>query len=116
VVVRVLPDEPAIDKLFDYAVPDAMVDAARTGAVVRVELHGRRVGGWIVDAAAEPEPGVTLRPLAKVSGWGPSADVIELARWAAWRWAGRPASFLRTASPEKVVRALPDRHRPSACW
>ena len=27
--------------------------------------------------------------------------------WAAWRWAGRPASLLRTASPDRVVAQLP---------
>lgn len=106
-VVRVLPDEPAIDKLFDYAVPSAMAESAQLGAVVRIDLHGRRVGGWIVDADVVPDHGVALRPLAKVSGWGPSEDLIDLASWAAWRWAGRPASFLRTASPERVVRSLP---------
>ena len=42
----------------------------------------------------EPPDGVALRPLAKRSGLGPTADLIELAEWAAWRWAGRPASLL----------------------
>jgi primosomal protein N' (replication factor Y) len=106
-VVRVLPDVPAIDKTFDYLVPDAVRDQVRLGDVVRIELHGRRVGGWVVELDVEPPAGVTLRPLAKRSGLGPTADLIELAHWAAWRWAGRPASFLRTASPERVVTALP---------
>jgi primosomal protein N' (replication factor Y) len=107
-VVRVLPDQPAIDKTFDYAVPDSMGDQVRVGAMVRVALHGRRVGGWVVADGVEPPPGVTLRPLAKVTGWGPAAEVLDLAGWAAWRWAGRPAQFLRTASPEHAVR-----HRPA---
>jgi len=106
-VVRVLPDVPAIDKTFDYLVPDAVRDQVRVGDVVRIELHGRRVGGWIVEVDAEPPEGVALRPLAKRSGRGPTPDLIELAEWAAWRWAGRPASFLKTASPERVVAGLP---------
>ena len=104
-VVRVLPDVAAIDKEFDYLVPTGV--AVSVGDVVRVDLHGRRVGGWVVAADVESEPGITLRPLAKVSGRGPSPDVIELADWAAWRWAGRRASYLRTASPPAVVAALP---------
>ncbi|MGB3056022.1 MAG: hypothetical protein WBB52_14345, partial [Acidimicrobiales bacterium] len=100
-VVRVLPDVAAIDKEFDYLVPTGV--AVSVGDVVRVDLHGRRVGGWVVAADVESEPGITLRPLAKVSGRGPSPDVIELADWAAWRWAGRRASYLRTASPPAVV-------------
>lgn len=106
-VVRVLPDVPAIDKTFDYLVPDAIRDQVRVGDVVRVVLHGRRVGGWVVEVDVEPPAGVALRPLAKRSGLGPTPDLIELAGWAAWRWAGRPASLLRTASPPRVVASLP---------
>lgn len=104
-VVRVLPDVPAIDKEFDYTVAaDAPV---QIGDVVRIDLHGRRVGGWIVALDPEPAPGVELRPVARISGRGPSPDLIELASWAAWRWAGRRATLLRTAAPPAVVRALP---------
>jgi primosomal protein N' (replication factor Y) len=105
-VVRVLPDVPAIDKTFDYLVPDAVRDQVRVGDVVRIVLHGRRVGGWIVAVGVDPPAGVELRPLAKRSGRGPGIELIELAGWAAWRWAGRPASFLKPASPPTVVPAV----------
>ncbi|HKY65945.1 MAG TPA: hypothetical protein VJM49_06225, partial [Acidimicrobiales bacterium] len=108
-VVRVLIDEPAIDKAFDYLVPESLGDQVRVGDRVRVTLGPRRVGGWVVDLDVEPPDGVDLRPLARWSGRGPGADLIDLATWAAWRWVGRPASFLRTASPERVVARLPDR-------
>lgn len=105
--MRVLPDPPAIDKTFDYLVPDGLGAQVRVGTMVRIALHGRRVGGWVVADHVEPPAGVTLRPLAKVTGRGPAPELIELADWAAWRWCGRSAQFLRTASPEHVVRALP---------
>src|SRR4051812_49660243 len=79
--------------------------------MVRVVLHGRRVGAWVTAVDVDPRPGIELRPLAKITGWGPPAELVDLARWAAWRWAGRPASFLRTASPSGAVPALPDRPR-----
>lgn len=110
-VVRVLPDQPAVGKTFDYLVPDAIGDQVRVGTRVRVPLGGRRVGGWIVEVDVEAPPGVSLRPVAKLSGWGPPGELIELADWAAWRWAGRAASFLRTASPERVVQQLPSAPR-----
>ena len=106
-VVRVLPDEPAIAKTFDYLVPDSFGDQVRVGDRVRIALATRRVGAWIVAVDVAPPAGVSLRPLAKWSGRGPGPDLLELADWAAWRWAGRPATFLRTASPERVVRTLP---------
>ena len=106
-VVRVLPDVPAIDKTFDYLVPEQLGDQVRVGTMVRVELHGRRVGAWVVADGVEPPPGVALRPIAKVTGWGPPEPLIDLARWAAWRWCGRTASFLGTASPDHAVPGLP---------
>lgn len=75
---------------------------------MRVQLGPRRVGAWVVELDVDPPEGVALKPIAKVSGWGPSGEVIDLARWARWRWAARtPVPFLRTASPERMVTALP---------
>lgn len=79
--------------------------------MVRVVLHGRRVGGWITDVEVEPPEGVELAPLAKLSGLGPDRGLIELSEWAAWRWAGRRVHYLRTASPPRMVAALPRSQR-----
>jgi primosomal protein N' (replication factor Y) len=103
---RVLP-EGTIDKTFDYLVPEALGDQVRVGTLVRVELNGRRVRAWVVADDVEPPAGVTLRPLAKVTGWGPDPGLVDLAGWAAWRWAGRRSWFLGTASPPGAVRTLP---------
>lgn len=122
-VVRVLPDVAAIDKEFDYEVPDALADRVSVGTMVRIQLGGRRAGGWVVADGVEPtSPGRALRPLAGVTGLGPSPDLIDLARWAAWRWAGHPATFLTTASPPRAVllaaraaaSALPSADAPPA--
>jgi len=113
-VVRVLPDVGAIDKEFDYLVPDALAGDVRVGTMVRIALHGRRVGGWVTAEDVVPAEGRALRPLAKVTGWGPAPEIVELAAWAAWRWAGRRASLLTTASPEQAVRGLPPAPAPGA--
>lgn len=107
--MRVLPDVPAIDREFDYLVPSGMGPVG-VGDVVRVVLHGRRVGGWVTAVDVTPPIGVSLLPIAKRSGIGPSADLIDLAGWAAWRYAGRRASFLRTAAPPTVVPAVRPRN------
>ena len=105
-IARVLPDLP-FDKVFDYLIPDDLASQVRVGTMVRVALQGRRIGGWVVGLAEEASTDRPLRPLAKVTGWGPPAEVVTLARWAAWRWAGRTAQLLGTASPLRAVRALP---------
>jgi primosomal protein N' (replication factor Y) len=86
--------------------------AVRVGAIVRVPLHGRRVRGWVTALDVEPAPGVRLQPIAKVTGRGPSSELIDLAGWAAWRWAGRRTSFLRAASPDRAIAGLPSRPPP----
>jgi len=118
VIARVAPDVAGIAKTFDYVVPPELADQVRVGTLVRVPLGGRRIGGWVVELAGEATPdalqsGRPLQPLAKVTGWGPPADLVDLAGWAAWRWAGRRTAFLKTASPPGAVRALPPRPRPA---
>lgn len=111
-IVGVLPDVGAIPKVFDYVVPEAMDGDVRVGTVVRVELQGRRVGGWVVEDDREaPEHVSKLKPIAKVTGWGPPHELVALSEWAAWRWAGPRAAFLGTASADFAVRGLPPRPR-----
>jgi len=110
VVVRVLPDQTGIAKTFDYVVPPAWVDRVRVGTRVRIALGPRRVGAWVIALGVEPPEGIALRPLAKVSGHGPAPELVDLARWAQWRWAAKtPVPFMRTASPERNVVGLPAR-------
>jgi primosomal protein N' (replication factor Y) (superfamily II helicase) len=106
-VVRVLPDIKGFAKRFDYLVPDAFRDQIRVGTLVRIDLAGRRVGGWVTEVGVAPPDGVKMRPIAKVVGWGPPAELFALAEWAAWRWAGRPQHLLAAASPERTVAGLP---------
>jgi primosomal protein N' (replication factor Y) len=103
-VCRVVPDVPALERTFDYLVPDPMADAVGVGTIVRVPLHGRRVRGWVVADGVEPETDAALLPLAKVVGAGPPPDLVALTEWAAWRWAGPRAVLLRAASPPNAVR------------
>jgi primosomal protein N' (replication factor Y) len=106
-VVRVLCDAKGPDKAFDYSVPESLAGALAVGDIVRVDLHGRRLRGWIVEIdPVDATPPERLLPLRSVSGLGPDGPLIDLARWAAHRWAGRPSHFLSTASPPRVVGRL----------
>lgn len=105
-LVRVLPDVAAVRKTFDYLVPEELSDRVGVGTQVRVMLHNRRVGAWVVAEDVEPPPGVKLQPILSVRGWGPPPSVMELVSWAAWRWAGSEAQLLRTASARGAVRTL----------
>lgn len=99
---------PAVSRRrFDYAVPERWVGDVRPGARVRVPFHGRRVGAWVTELGVTPPPGVEVRELTGISGWGPPESVLALAEWGAWRWAMPLATLLRTASPERNVWALP---------
>jgi primosomal protein N' (replication factor Y) len=108
-IVRVRTEVGALTKEFDYTVPPGWRDDVVVGSRVRVPLHGRTVRGWVVqDEVAVPPPlWVEMLPLKSWLGWGPPPALVELAGWAAWRWAGPEAFFLRTASPDVIVRSLP---------
>ncbi len=104
-VCRVRPDVPALDRAFDYLVPEELAQRVRVGSIVRVGLHGRRVRGWVVEDDVTPETeAAKLKPLLQLVSEGPPAELVGLAGWAAWRWAGSTASLLRVASPPNIVR------------
>jgi primosomal protein N' (replication factor Y) len=106
-VVRVRTEVAAVAKTFDYAVPSGWRDEVHIGSRVRAPFHGRTVRGWVVDEDVGTPAGVEVLPLKSWLGWGPPSAVVELAEWAAWRWAGPASFFLRSASPETIVRGLP---------
>ena len=107
-----LPDVAAIDREFDYVVPAAWADDGRAdrlavGSMVRVDLAGRRVAGWVTALDVGPTAGVRYSELQKLSGVGPDQEILDLSVWAAWRWAGRRVPFLRAASPPRMVAGVP---------
>jgi primosomal protein N' (replication factor Y) (superfamily II helicase) len=116
VVARVLPDVTGLDRWFDYLVPERLAGEVVVGSIVRVGLHGRNVRGWVV--ALDPaDVEVPRERLAEVLAWlgcGPSADVVDLARWAGPRWGtDRLRPFLVTASARRLVRSIPESHLAS---
>lgn len=113
-VVRIVPDLTGLDRQFDYLVPEELAHLVTLGSLVRVPLHGRRVGGWVVEVdpvntVVEPQK---LLAIAKFSSVGPSQELLDLARWAAPRWGtDRLRPFLVAASPPTMVNALPATRR-----
>lgn len=105
-----LPDVSGLDKEFDYLLPHG-TEPVPVGTLVRVELNGRNVGGWVTAIGLEQPDRFDLRPISRVRSAGPSPDIVELARWAAHRWHGRLGSLLKTASPPRIVASL---NRPTA--
>ncbi len=103
-----VPDVSGIDKIFDYLVPDSLAAKAGVGDRVRVDLNGRRVGGWITalsHAEGLTKDGLTvdrLSPVVSVSGRGVDADLVDLTQWAAHEFLGSWRSMLSRASAPRV--------------
>lgn len=78
---------------------------------MRVDLHGRRVRGWVVAEGPGSSHDVALKPIAKVSPGFVTPDLVALSQWAAWRWAGKRRAFLSTATgpplPPNWARQIP---------
>jgi primosomal protein N' (replication factor Y) (superfamily II helicase) len=104
-VCRVVPDVTAVERVFDYLVPDELAKIVRVGTIVRAPLQGRRVRAWVVEDDVEPDTDVArLLPLHAVSSEGPPADVVDLTTWVATRWCGPRVAVLRSASPPNRVQ------------
>ena len=104
-LVSVVPDLTAVEREFDSEIPDGVGDLVRVGTIVRVPLHGRTVRGWVVAVDVEPNPALArVLPISKVVGAGPPAEILDLCRWTAHRWAGRDVALFRAASPPNAVR------------
>ena len=110
--VGVLTEVTALAHPFDYQVPEGFGGPLEVGSRVRVPLHGRSVRGWITRQAGDDRAPAALKALRGTLGLGPPPRVLELARWAAWRWNGTWAHFAKTASPDRIVTSLPARPAP----
>jgi len=101
--VRVVTENAAVDRAFDYEVPTAVAQVG-PGDRVRVELNHRSLRGWVIgDVEATRE----LKPLTKWLGLGPPPEMIALLEWAAQRWCAPVSRFLLAASPKVIVNATP---------
>ena len=113
-IITVVPDVAGLDgKEFDYLVPEKLRGQVRVGGIVRVALQGRRVRAWVTAVDVAAPMGVALKPIAMVSRGGLAPEVLDLARWASWRWAGRLVHVLDTAS-SATARMSPGDGLPDA--
>ncbi|WP_344069707.1 primosomal protein N' [Microbacterium sediminicola] len=100
---------PQLDRLFDYAIPDALAADAIPGVRARVPLRAARriVDAFIVDVDTEDAPDRELSELDSVVSAVPvlSPALYRLARRLADRAAGSVNDILRVAIPRRMVRA-----------
>ena len=101
--VRVVTENAAVDRPFDYGVPTSMSPPS-PGERVRVELKGRSLRGWVI---SEGDSTLAAKELRAWLGWGPPPSMIALLEWAARRWVAPLSRFLLAASPDVIVRELP---------
>ncbi len=98
--MRVVPDVAAIRRRFDYSVPPGFEGPLEPGSRVRIDLHGRRVGAWVVEADVAPTEGVEAKPLAASSGIGPPP-----------RWWNSPSGRRGDGPARSPPSSGPPRHR-----
>ena len=75
-----------------------------SGASSGSRCKGGACAPWVTAVDVAAPAGVTLKPIAMVSRGGLAPEVLDLARWASWRWAGRLVHLLDTASSATAAR------------
>jgi primosomal protein N' (replication factor Y) len=113
-ICRVAPDVTAVERVFDYLVPDTLASLIRVGTIVRIPLHGRRVRGWVVADDVTADTHERLLEVLAVPSDGPPAAVVDLTGWIAWRWAGPRIAVLRSASAPNRAAPTPSADRADA--
>ncbi|AQP44444.1 hypothetical protein [Tessaracoccus flavus] len=117
-VARVAVDVPLahLDRLFDYAVPEPLADAAVVGARVKVRFAGTTRDGWIVEIADHSELD-RLADLSKVVSSEPvvTPEVYSLIRAVADHYAGTWSDVARLAIPPRhaTTEKAPQREWPA---
>ncbi|MDH2902518.1 MAG: hypothetical protein PXZ08_01020 [Actinomycetota bacterium] len=101
--VRVVTENAAVDRAFDYEVPTAL-SSVQVGDRVRVDFNHRSLRGWVT---AEVEPTREMKAVKKWLGLGPAPEMLPLLEWAAHRWCAPLSRFLLAASPRVVVAQVP---------
>ncbi len=98
---------PHLDRLFDYAVPLALDEAAQPGVRVRVRFSGRLLNGFVASRSDESSISGALRPIERVLSPEPalSEEVAALVGAVAERFAGTHWDVLRAAVPPRHARA-----------
>lgn len=114
--------QPHLDRVFDYAVPAALADAAQPGVRVKVRFGGQDVDGFLVARRAGTDHDGELVPVRRVVS--PEVvlapEVLALARAVARRWVGTVPDVLRLAVPPRHARVeaepwpVPDAHDGAA--
>ena len=107
-VAQVILESPLthLDRVFDYAVPEELAEAAQPGVRVKVRFSGRDFTGFIVARAATTEATKRLLPLTKIVSEQPvlTRQVLALSRAVAARYAGTVSEVLKVAIPPRMAR------------
>lgn len=105
---------PHLDRLFDYAINEALADQALPGVRVRVRFAGRLRDGYIVELAETTEVSGKLASLSKVVSSEPvlSLAQMRLLRAVADHYAGSFVDVVRLAVPPRHATTEKAEQRP----
>ncbi len=93
----------ALDREFDYAIPEALTDAVQIGSRVLVPFGARRIEGYVVGLTTRSDV-PRIKPVARVLGGTPFLDdaMLRLVRWMAEYYCAPLELCIRTVLPGAV--------------
>lgn len=116
--LRVAADIPKIEKSYWYKSDESVKGHSeiRVGSIVRINLHGRRVRGWVCESAQDhkiiddktgqdfdPEK---LKNIVEFVSDGVPPHLVDFCEKLGRQYLCSPITFLRMCSPPKIIRGL----------
>ena len=106
-MVAQIATDTAIDRTFDYAIPESLVGAVSPGIRVQVEFGHRVIEGFVLSVSETSSHKGKLKPIMGVLGGTPllSDTLIQLASWMASYYIAPIESCLRAMLPAPVRKS-----------
>lgn len=107
-VARVVLDNPLphLDRLFDYEIPEDLIDICNPGVKVKVKFSNRNMEAWVIERIGLSSHHKKLSPVTKVISHYPvlSPETVALSQIVADKFLGNLTDVLRFAVPPRQAK------------
>jgi primosomal protein N' (replication factor Y) len=107
-IAKIILDSPLphLDRLFDYSIPEEMIENCVPGVRVKVKFSGRNLEGWVIETTSLSNHPKKLSEVTKVISNYPvlKPNIVSLCQVVADNFIGNLSDVLRFAIPPRQAK------------